>query len=350
MKETMTSRERWMAVLSGQKPDRIPLDFSAVSEVPVKILRETGLSDMEAFFEKYHVDYLEYVEPKFTGVPRVPGASPFGVTFREVQYENGKYRETDGHPLEGYESLDEIIENYSFPDPDDFDFSCIKDQLKGKERRPTAYHAARIFSLMRSLRGDIQSYIDLIEEPEIVKYLSDKATDFFCEMIVRTFESAPKGSLDIIRISEDMGGMNGLLFRREIFLDMFWSNIKRMCDCIHSCGAKVFLHSCGAIYDVIGDFVSAGADILDPIQWKCGGMQRERLKAEFGDKIAFHGSMDNQHTMVFASPDEVRAEVRDNIRLLGPRLVLTSCHTLQVASPVENIIAMYEEGYSSGWL
>ena len=96
--------------------------------------------------------------------------------------------------------------------------------------------------------------------------------------------------------------------------------------------------------------IVAGIDVLNPIQWRCKGMEREGLKRDFGDRVAFHGGVDNQHTLAFGSVDEVREEVITNIRVLGQGggYILAPCHNIQAVSPPENVVAMYETGYEVG--
>jgi uroporphyrinogen decarboxylase len=97
--------------------------------------------------------------------------------------------------------------------------------------------------------------------------------------------------------------------------------------------------------------IEAGIDVLNPVQWRCAGMDREALKRDFGEKVVFHGAVDNQHTLAFGSPEDVRQEVLDNIRILGAGggYILAPCHNLQAISPPENIVTMYETGYEYGW-
>ena len=80
-------------------------------------------------------------------------------------------------------------------------------------------------------------------------------------------------------------------------------------------------------------------------------MAREALKRDFGKDLVFHGGVDNQYTLAFGSVEEVRAEVRDNLRILGEGggYILAPCHNIQAVSPPENIVAMYETGYTEGW-
>jgi uroporphyrinogen decarboxylase len=94
-----------------------------------------------------------------------------------------------------------------------------------------------------------------------------------------------------------------------------------------------------------------GIDILNPVQWACPGMDMRELKAEFGNRICFHGGIENQRILPFGTPDEVRAEVRHCIDALASDrtgYILAPCHNLQVVTPVANIIAMYDEAWRYG--
>ena len=103
------------------------------------------------------------------------------------------------------------------------------------------------------------------------------------------------------------------------------------------------------VFAVLRD--DAGIDLLNPIQWRCAGMDREGLKRDFGERLVFHGGVDNQQTLAFGSPEDVRREVLDNLAILGKGggYIPAPCHNLQAISPPENIVAMYEAGYEYGW-
>ena len=124
-----------------------------------------------------------------------------------------------------------------------------------------------------------------------------------------------------------------------------------MMNLAHEAGAYVFTHSDGAIRAVIPDLIEIGADVLNPIQWRCHGMDREELKREFGQQLVFHGAMDNQETLPFGTVKEVRQEVLDNLRILGKGggYILAPCHNIQAVGPPENVVAMYETCYRHGW-
>jgi uroporphyrinogen decarboxylase len=140
--------------------------------------------------------------------------------------------------------------------------------------------------------------------------------------------------------------MYSLRHIREYFLP----RMKKMMKLVHDGGAFVMTHSDGAVRKVIPDLIEIGMDVLNPTQWRCTGMDREGLKRDFGNKIIFHGAMDNQQTLPFGSAEEVRQEVLDNLRILGTGggYILAPCHNLQGITPLENILAMYETGYRAG--
>jgi uroporphyrinogen decarboxylase len=152
-------------------------------------------------------------------------------------------------------------------------------------------------------------------------------------------------------VSEDLGAQTSLMYSPDQIRTFLLPRMRRMMDLAHEAGAYVIHHSDGAIRPILPDLIEAGIDILDPVQWRCTGMAREDLKRDFGDRVVFHGAMDNQYTLAFGSVDEVRQEVLDNLRILGANggFVLGPCHNIQPISPPENVVAMYEACYENGW-
>ena len=116
-------------------------------------------------------------------------------------------------------------------------------------------------------------------------------------------------------------------------------------------GIKVFHHDDGAMADFLPDLVELGIDILNPIPRHCPGMDAASLKARWGHRLCFHGAVENQRTLPFGTPEEVRAEVRHCIDALGgdgTGYILAPCHNLQPVTPLENILAMYDEARRYG--
>jgi uroporphyrinogen decarboxylase len=349
-KETLTPKERWLAVITHQKPDRVPLDYWATPEVTQKLMKFLNCSSFGELAERFHLDYVVGVSPAYIGPPIPPGEDMYGCKYKEVNYGTGVYSECIYHPLAKYDSVEEIERNYIWPSVDWFDYSVIPKQIEGKENYPISGGGSEPFLAYKDLRGQEQAFMDLILNPEIVHYCLDKLFDFCYQNTLRIYETIP-GKVLFSYVAEDLGAQEDLMYSPEHIRTFLLPRMKRMMDLAHQAGAFVFHHSDGAIRRILPDMVSAGIDILNPIQWRCKGMDRRDLKKEFGDKIAFHGAMDNQQTLPFGSEEDVRKEVRENIDILGEGggYILAPCHNLQPVTPMENIVAMYEEAYNYGW-
>ena len=135
------------------------------------------------------------------------------------------------------------------------------------------------------------------------------------------------------------------------FRAFYRPHLKRFIDLAHEFGILAFHHDDGAIREFLPDLTEMGIDVLNPIQWRCPGMEIDALKRDFGDRVCFHGGVDNQQTLPFGTCDDVRAEVRRLIDVLaadGTGYVLAPCHNIQANTPVENILAMYDEARQYG--
>jgi uroporphyrinogen decarboxylase len=117
-----------------------------------------------------------------------------------------------------------------------------------------------------------------------------------------------------------------------------------MVECIHGLGAKALYHSCGCIRPLIPELIRTGVDVLDPIQPIRDDMAPERLKADFGDQLCFHGGIDMQHLLPHGTPEQIRTEVRRYCEVLGRDggYILGPAHLFQPDVPPENILAVYE--------
>jgi uroporphyrinogen decarboxylase len=345
----MTPKERWLAVLSGEKPDRLPMDYWATPEATRKVMAFLSCSSWTELAARLHLDCPVGVEPKYIGPYIKPGYDFYGCGFTELDYGTGVYAECVYHPLAPYNTVDEIECDYAWPTADWFDYSVVPDQIQGKEMYPVLGGGSEPFYAYTRLRGQQQAYMDLVENPELVHYCLDKLFDFCHENTRRIYEQIPD-KVTFSYVAEDLGAQENLLFSPAVIREFLLPRMKRMVDLAHQAGVYAFCHSDGAIRRIIPDLINIGIDILNPIQWRCKGMERHALKRDFGDKVVFHGGMDNQQTLAFGSVDEVCQEVAYNIEVLGKGggYILAPCHNIQAVSPPENIVAMYETALAFG--
>jgi len=350
-RETMTGRERWLAVLNRETPDRIPMDYWATAETTAALLRHLACATLDEAMTILHADPPLHVHPRYVGPPLAGGRDVYGIEHRDVVYPTGTYREAVTHPLAAFDSVDAIERDYSWPSPDWFDVGHVADEVARHPDRVILAGAYEPFLLYCQLRGIEQAFADLICEPDIVHYCLGKILALDYETTTRLYEAAGAGNVHISYVSEDMGSQTGLMFSPDQVREFLLPGMKTMIDLAHQAGAFVFHHSDGAIREILPTMIEAGIDALNPIQWRCTGMDREGLKRDFGDRVIFHGGVDNQQTLPFGTEVDVRREVLDNLRILGAGggYILAPCHNIQPVTPPQNIVALYETGYENGW-
>ncbi len=374
--ETMTPRERWLAVLTRQKPDRIPMDYWSTPEFSAKLIRYLGFSskserklvnDLNRYspdprrvnegkralreaLTYLSVDFVVSVGPRYTGPKPAPDTDIFGCAYRTIRYGTGAYSEVVGHPLAQYRTVEEIEASYRWPSADWYDYSGLPAQIEGWEHHPIRGGGSEPFLIYKNLRGQEQAMMDLVENPEIVHYCLDKLFDLAYTNTLRIYETLP-GKVMITYVAEDMGGQNNLMFSKKHIRAYLIPRMKRVIDLAHQAGAFVFHHNDGNCRAIIPDMIEAGIDVLNPIQWRSEGMEREGLKADYGDRLIFHGAVDNQYTLPFGTVEEVCQEVADNIRILGAGggYILAPCHNIQPVTNPESVVAMYGAVREYGW-
>lgn len=143
----------------------------------------------------------------------------------------------------------------------------------------------------------------------------------------------------------DFGTQRAPFISIQAYRDLYKPFQKAINDKIHQLTSwKVFIHSCGSIYQLIPDMIEAGFDVLNPVQCSAAEMDPVRLKKEFGKDLVFWGGgVNTQGTLPFGTPQEVYDEVRRRIEIfsVGGGYVFNSIHNIQSNVPVENILAMF---------
>ena len=144
----------------------------------------------------------------------------------------------------------------------------------------------------------------------------------------------------------DFGTQRSLFISLKAYRDLYKPFHKKLNDYVHShSNWKTFIHSCGAIYELIPDLIDVGFDVLNPVQCSATGMDPEKLKREFGKDIVFWGGgVDTQHTMPAGSPDDVYREVKKRIEIFNKNggYVFDAIHNVQAKTPMDNVNAMFK--------
>jgi uroporphyrinogen decarboxylase len=348
----MTSRERVLTAVARKKPDRTPADYKAEPEVNQRMMAHFGLSEYEDLLKALEID-IRRANPLQVGrLNKDLGDGVFedywGIRSVRLKAAHGAYDMHVRTPLWDAESVDDLAA-HDWPWPDIYDYSVMKAQCAGWGEYLVMYEGADLFTRPCILRNMENVMLDLVLRPEMVHYLIEKFTAFYCEDVARAFE-ATAGGIDLYCEWSDFGTQRGLQISIPMFREFIAPYLKRLIDAVHSGGAKFMLHSCGAIRDLIPVFLELGVDVLDPIQVAATGMDPAALKKDFGDRLAFHGGICTQRTLPFGTPEEVREAVRDRVATLGRGggYILASSHDISADTPTANILAMYEPSLREG--
>ena len=170
-----------------------------------------------------------------------------------------------------------------------------------------------------------------------------------CEIAEKNLETLIDLFGDVVQVAvltgTDFGTQQGLFISVKAYRELYQPFHKRLNRLIHEkSNWKTFIHSCGAVYDLVPDFVESGFDILNPVQCSAQGMAADRLKNDFGQQITFWGGgVNTQKTMAFGTPDEVYAEVRERIDTFNQNggFVFNSIHNIQGDTSTDNMLALF---------
>ncbi|MFN2166031.1 MAG: uroporphyrinogen decarboxylase family protein [Anaerolineae bacterium] len=201
------------------------------------------------------------------------------------------------------------------------------------------------------MRGIERALYDLAADPEFILALLRKITDLMKASVIKMLDVAGD-CIDVLITGDDLGMQRGPMMSPAMYRRMIkplhaeiYHEIKKRTQ------AKIFYHSDGNIYPLLGDLIELGIDLLNPVQVNAGTMgDTARLKREFGDRLSFCGAIDTGWVLPHGTTEDVRAEVRRRIKDLGPEggYILASVHCIQPDVPLENIIAMLDEARIAG--
>ncbi|MDR3093875.1 MAG: hypothetical protein LBU62_04440 [Bacteroidales bacterium] len=344
----MTPKERILATLNRQHADRTPVDLWCTPEVLDTLRTYTGQQDELAVYNALGLDKIVWIFPGYGGRYFDPNDSGeitlWGVPTRMVKAGLATYQEYINPPIGDFCDIAQL-DDYPWPNPDNFDYEGAK--LMADNAR--AWNFATIgpwishFEIYCQMRGLQNALMDTLANPDFLDATLDHIDAVQTVMLKRIFD-ALGDRLDLVFISDDMGMQHNLLVPVEVWERHFRPRLKRWCDLIHSYGKKVLYHTDGASYPLIPGLIDCGIDVLNPIQHACPGMECDRLQREFGDKVIFHGGIDNQTVLPNGTVQDVIAETKACLETLGRNsgYICCSCHNAQAGTPVENILAMIE--------
>lgn len=372
----MTSRQRVQAVLNHEQPDHVPVILGVSNATGIKMQPYRGVKELLGIDapDEYIYDWPELGTAKIDeqtmrrlrsdvrGVvdrfplhvkernrKRVPGSpciDDWGIG--QVEIEPGVWF-PGHHPLAEATTIEELEAYNGWPDMDDpYRVAHVREEAAGLAAENQYAILATpwlMFPFERAfgLQGMDTFLMNLAIHPEFAEALLKKNLEL-CKQLLGHFLDAIGENIDMIKIGDDLGSQDRLMISPRMYRKMLKPLHADLIAFIKErTRAKVFFHTDGDVFDLIEDFIEIGVDVLNPIQTSAGKMaDLAGLKESYGSRLVFCGAMDTQHVLPHGTPDEVRAEVKRVISILGEGggYMLASVHTIMQEVPAENILAM----------
>ena len=351
-------RERVMAALNHEQPDRCPMQISFTPEFALRLRKDLGQANVSQHNphgggNTYELERVLEEDMLLTSVgwansyyqeDCAPGegyTDEWGVQWRASEYETkfgkGKYTEIVGHPL----AEDSAIDDYQSPDaarPALYQESERVIKEFKDEYWIVGVTVTTIWETAWALRGLERMLMDLI----VNRDLAERVLDIPYRYHLAAAKKLVEMGVDMIWTGDDVGTQKGMLIApqqwRDIFkprMANFYAELRRVNPEI-----KIAYHCDGDIREIIADLIEIGVDVLNPIQPAC--MDPAEIKKDFGDKLCFWGTMDEQHTLPFGTSSDVEDEVIKRLKTIGKDggLILGPTHHVQLDTPLENFWAM----------
>jgi len=409
----MTSRERILAALNHQEPDLVPIDFSGhrssgiaavayarlrdflgLPKKPIRVydpVQQLAIVD-EDVLQRFHVDTIELgrafaQEDKYWTDWVLPDGTPCLMPLWAkperlpnewvVRSQSGQviarmpdgvlYFEQSHFPLMENDDPARIPEAFnecmwtamhSPPGPivagDDGQrvLAVGAERLRQQsDRAIIGLFGGNLLEIGQFFYRNDNFFMLLAGEPDRAHRFLDRLLEIHLANLDR-FLAAVDNHIDVILFGDDFGMQNGpqisLAMYREFFeprQKIMWQRVKERSS------AKIMLHCCGGVRELLPDMIDAGLEAINPVQISCRGMKADGLKADFGRRLTFWGGgCDTRTVLTSGTPEQVREHVRQQLAIWKPGggYVFQQVHNIMADVPPANIVAMFDAVTESG--
>ena len=335
-------RERVLAAIRHELPDRVPVSVQGWDCLEEHLSYFGASTDAE--LRRLLCLDMARADPAYVG-PEIPNGGTFWGT-PGIGDMAGFSEGRAGHPLTDATTVADVG-RHPWPSPDDFDYDVARQGLLAVTDGQSPLLSTgliQVFLRLLDLFGMETAMVNMYVNPAVIEAAVAHIEEFALEYLRRLLDAA--GHLaDVVRFGDDFATQRGLMISPEHFRRFLKPTYARVFQLIKSDGLYVWCHACGTFPQVLPDLIDIGADVWETVQAHLPGNEPERLKREYGSDLAFFGGIATQNTLPFGTPDDVRAEVRDRIRVLGRGggYICGPDHNVRPDIPMENFLAMIDE-------
>jgi len=335
----MTGRERELAAIRHEIPDRIPTDVICIENGPATAAL-LGIEEA-AVADRLGIDG-RIVSAGYSGEPR---QAPDGTVCNEWgTIDTGDYGTAHWYPL-GPTTTVRDVEAYPWPDPGRYDYAgaAAVAQSWGTQYAVRGPYWRPLFCRVCDLFGMEEALAKLALEPAVFEAALEAVcarTVGFCERLL----AACGDAMPILCLGDDFATQRGLMISPAQWRRLLKPRYARLFALGKQAGRAVWFHSCGDITAVLADLVDIGMDVWETVQLHALPLSPEQLKREYGRHLTFFGGINTQR-LPFVGPEAVREEVRRCIEALGEGggYICGPDHHIKPDVPAGNAVALFDE-------
>jgi uroporphyrinogen decarboxylase len=244
-------------------------------------------------------------------------------------------------PLRKAQSLSEL-EQYPIEDIRGWDVSGLADQVAQRhaEGKVAAGWVGHMYETAWQIRGYEAFLTDVVKRPAWAECLLERLMQ---RNLLKATAFARAGA-DMVHCGDDVANQKAMTFAPDTWRRIMLSRWRRVWQAVKEINpdCAIRYHTDGNAFDIVGDLIEAGVDILNPLQPEC--LDVDAVYARYGERLSFDGCIGTQSTMPFGTPGEVRARVREVIEKYGQEggLIVSPTHVLEPEVPLENIDALFD--------
>jgi uroporphyrinogen-III decarboxylase len=313
----MTGRERVLAVLRHQIPDRVPC-YEVLADPPM-VEYMTGIKDKNSSMltAREAVDLHARI-----GLDAVIAGLRF-------------FRPTD--QIAGGRPSVQSLKPPSQAEQEAYLERCarIAEYAHGEGMAAAAYTHGCLDVVYESM-GFENFMFALYDDPDYVEAL----TQLLYEYHIQSTKKALTTGIDFMLIGDDLAYKTGRFFAPSYYEQLWYGREASLVGLVKSTGLPCEFHTDGKIDFLMPDLIRMGVDLVNPIEPDANDIFA--LKAAWGDRIALRGNVDIGGSLSSGTPDDVYRETCDLVTRLKPggNYVCSSSHSISRAVRPENYLAL----------
>jgi uroporphyrinogen decarboxylase len=260
----MNHRERVISAFEFEKPDMVPLE---IHPCPGGLYQHgeklrSLLKTLDSDFTDYTDVSIPAPDPKYvdaSGKYHACYTDAWGTVWEELAF--GMMGQDKERPLDDISCL----KNYTPPLPDYSSperLRAVREEI-GKSKAAGRFAKTgwiEFFHRLCHLRKFEDVLMDIADDTDEI----NAAAGMIIERNLKDIDSLISCEPDAIQFGDDFGTQKALIMSPESFRRFIKPRLARMIEPIKKAGIRVMFHSCGYIYDILGDLKEIGVDSVWP--------------------------------------------------------------------------------------